>query len=52
MMAIVQGSEGGRPTPDQLAEIAQLQARSNSGMRIAAGLLVISAGAMAIARYL
>jgi uncharacterized membrane protein len=52
MMAIAQRSEGGSPTPDQLAEIAQLQARSNLGMRIAAGLLVIAAGAMAIARYL
>jgi uncharacterized membrane protein len=52
MVAIGQRIEGGRPTPEQLAEIARLQARSNLGMRIAAGLLLIATGAMAIARYL
>lgn len=45
-------AEAGRPSPDQQAEIGRLQARMALGSRIAAGLLVVAAGAMAIARYL
>jgi hypothetical protein len=53
MAAIGRGvAEAGRPTPEQQVEIARLQARSVFGMRIAAALLVIAAGSMAIARYL
>jgi uncharacterized membrane protein len=40
------------PSPDQQAEIARLQGRMVLGSRIAAGLLVIAAAAMATARYL
>jgi uncharacterized membrane protein len=45
-------TETGRPTPEQQAEMERLQGRMALGSRLTAGLLVISAGAMAIARYL
>ncbi len=43
---------GGGPSPEQQAEIVKLQARLAVATRIVAGLLLIAAGAMAIARYL
>jgi uncharacterized membrane protein len=53
MMAIGQRvAEAGGPTAEQQDELARLQDRSSVGMRIAAGLLAVAAGAMAIARYL
>jgi uncharacterized membrane protein len=43
---------GGPPSAEQQAEIERLRGRMSLGARITAGLLFISAGAMAIARYL
>jgi len=43
---------GGAATPAQAAELAALQARIERGMQLAAGLLLVAAGAMAVARYL
>jgi uncharacterized membrane protein len=42
----------GGPSPEQQTEMGRLQARIRLGTRVAAGLLAISAGAMAVARYL
>jgi uncharacterized membrane protein len=40
------------PSPEQQAEMGRLQARIRVGTRVAAGLLTVSASAMAVARYL
>lgn len=45
-------AQGGTPAPAQAAQLASLQARSERAGQVAAGLLVIAAGAMAVARYL
>jgi uncharacterized membrane protein len=52
--ALRQGFEtqGGSPTSEQAAQVAALQARVERGAQLAAALLVIAAGAMAVARYL
>lgn len=50
--ALSQQAGSGGLTPEQQAEMARLQSRGASGSRITAGLLAISVGAMAIARYL
>ena len=42
----------GGPSPEQQTEMGRLQARIRLGTRVAAGLLAIAAGAMAVARYL
>jgi uncharacterized membrane protein len=53
MMAIGQRiGEAGGPTPEQRAEMERLQGRMALGSRLTAGLLLLSASAMAIARYL
>jgi hypothetical protein len=52
MLAVGQAVGASGPTPEQQAEMARLQARMSLGARLAAGLLVVAAGAMAIARYL
>lgn len=44
--------QGGVPTPEQARELAALQGRIERGAWIVAALLVIAAGAMAVARYL
>ena len=44
--------QGGAPTPAQAGQLAALQARTERAGRLAAGLLVVAAGAMAVARYL
>ena len=44
-------SAGGRPSPEQLAEMQQLQARMGKAAVAAAVLLVLAASAMAVARY-
>jgi len=43
---------GGAATPAQAAQLAALQARIERGMQLAAALLLVAAGAMAVARYL
>jgi hypothetical protein len=43
---------GGPPSAEQQSEIERLRGRMSLGARLAAGLLFISAAAMAIARYL
>jgi uncharacterized membrane protein len=40
------------PTPVQAAELAALQTRIERGTQVAAALLLVAAGAMAVARYL
>ena len=45
-------AQNGVPTPAQAAQLASLQARGERAGQVAAGLLVIAAGAMAVARYL
>lgn len=45
-------ASGGKPTPEQSAEIGRLGARATKGVRIAAALLLFAASAMAVARYL
>jgi uncharacterized membrane protein len=45
-------TQGGTPTPAQAAQLATLQARIERGSQAAAVLLLIAAGAMAVARYL
>jgi uncharacterized membrane protein len=45
-------AEAGRPTAEQQADMERLQGRMALGSRLTAGLLLIAAGAMAIARYL
>ena len=43
---------GGAATPAQAAQLAALQLRIERGMQLAAALLLVAAGAMAVARYL
>ncbi len=45
-------TEAGRPTPEQQAEMERLQGRMALGSRLTAGLLLLAASAMAVARYL
>jgi hypothetical protein len=52
MAAIGQSIGPAGPSPEQQAEISRLQARIGLGSRITAALLALSAGAMAIGRYL
>jgi hypothetical protein len=53
MAAIGQmASQGGGLSAEQQAEMQRLQKRSAAGSRVTAGLLAVSAGAMAVARYL
>ena len=52
MLAAGQAIGPSGPTQEQQAEMTRLQARMSLGARLAAGLLAIAAGAMAIARYL
>jgi uncharacterized membrane protein len=51
MAAIAQGIGPGGPSAEQQVEISRLQARIGLGSRITAALLALSAGAMAIGRY-
>jgi hypothetical protein len=51
MMALGQAVGSGPPSPEQQAEMARLQGRMALGSRVAASLLVIAAGAMAVGRY-
>jgi uncharacterized membrane protein len=44
-------ASGGVPSAEQAAELARLQNRLAGAMRVAAVLLLIAAGAMAVARY-
>ena len=44
--------QGGAPTAAQAAELAALQTRIERGTQVAAALLLVAAGAMAVARYL
>jgi hypothetical protein len=43
---------GGRPSPEQAAEIARLQARLNTATNVAAVLILLATTAMAVARYI
>lgn len=52
MLAVGRAIGAAGPSAEQKAELAQLQGRMAVGARLAAGLLVVAAGAMAIARYL
>jgi uncharacterized membrane protein len=52
MLAVGQSIGPAGPSAHQQAELAGLQARMALGARLAAGLLVVAAGAMAIGRYL
>ena len=52
MLAVGQTIGPAGPSAQQQAELARLQARMAMGARLAAGLLVVAAGAMAVARYL
>ncbi len=45
-------TQGGTPSAAQTAELATLQTRIERGAQLAAVLLLIAAGAMAVARYL
>ena len=45
-------ASGGKPTPEQSAEMGRLGARASKGSRIAAAFLLFAASAMAVARYL
>jgi hypothetical protein len=51
MMAVGQAVGSGPPSAEQQAEMARLQRRIALGSRVAASLLVIAAGAMAVGRY-
>jgi hypothetical protein len=52
-MAVVGQSIGPQgPTSEQQAEMGRLQSRMSLGTRLAAALLLLAAGAMAVARYL
>jgi uncharacterized membrane protein len=44
-------AQGGKPSPDQAAELQRLQARLGVALRAVSGLLVLAAAAMAVARY-
>ncbi len=52
LQAVGQAIGAAGPTPEQQAELARLQNRMALGARIAAGLLIVASGAMAIGRYL
>lgn len=52
MAAVGQAIGATGPTADQQSELARLQSRMALGARIAASLLIVAAGAMAIGRYL
>jgi uncharacterized membrane protein len=54
ILALRQGLEtrGGTPSATEGAELARLQARIERGAQLVALLLVVAAGAMAVARYL
>jgi hypothetical protein len=52
LMAVGQTIGAGGPTAEQKAELARLQSRMSLGAWLAASLLIVSAGAMAIGRYL
>jgi uncharacterized membrane protein len=52
LLAVGQAIGAGGPTPEQQAELGRLQDRMALGARLAASLLIVAAGAMAIGRYL
>jgi uncharacterized membrane protein len=52
MLAVGQAIGPGGPSAEQQAELARLQTRMTRGARLAATFLVVSASAMAVARYL
>jgi len=52
MLAVGQAIGSAAPSVEQQAELSRLQNRMAMGARLAAGLLVIAASAMAIGRYL
>jgi uncharacterized membrane protein len=52
LQAVGQAIGAAGPTPEQQAEIGRLQDRMALGARLAASLLIVSAGAMAVGRYL
>jgi uncharacterized membrane protein len=52
MLAVGKAIGTAGPSAEQQAELARLQGRMALGARLAAGLLVVSAGAMAVGRYL
>jgi hypothetical protein len=52
MLAMSQSFGPAGPSAEQQAEMVRLQGRVALGTRLAAGLLAVAAGAMAIARYL
>lgn len=52
MLALGQAIGSAAPSPEQQAELGRLQGRMALGARVAAGLLVVAASAMAIGRYL
>ena len=45
-------ASGGKPSPEQAAEIGRLQTRMGKAMRAVAALLLVAVTTMAIARYL
>jgi uncharacterized membrane protein len=52
MLAVGQSIGTTGPSAEQEAELTRLQTRMATGARLAAGLLVVAAGAMAVGRYL
>lgn len=50
-LAMAIGKAGGKPTPEQAAEMKRLQGRLYSATQVIAGLLLLATTAMAIARY-
>jgi hypothetical protein len=52
MLAVVQAIGSAPPSAEQQAELSRLQDRMAMAARVAAGLLVIAASAMAVGRYL
>jgi hypothetical protein len=52
MLAVVQAIGSAPPSAEQQAELGRLQDRMAMAARVAAGLLVIAASAMAVGRYL
>src|SRR4051812_2434647 len=52
MLALGQSIGSAAPSPEQQAELGRLQGRMALGARVAAGLLVVAASAMAVGRYL
>jgi uncharacterized membrane protein len=52
LMAVGQSIGAGGPTSEQRAELVRLQNRMSLGAWLAASLLIVSAGVMAIGRYL